>query len=68
MLLQRVSEGSKVIIDGDYTEQVDMEVYAGTNNGMRKASKVFRGSDIYGQVELKKIYRSKIADLAEQMR
>lgn len=68
MLLQRVSEGSKVIIDGDYTEQVDMEVYAGTNNGMRKASKIFRGSDIYGQVELKKIYRSKIADLAEQMR
>ena len=45
-----------------------MDVYAGANNGMRKASKVFRGSNIYGQVELRKIYRSKIADLAEQMR
>lgn len=68
MLLQRVSEGSKVIIDGDYTEQVDMEVYAGANNGMRKASEVFRGSDIYGQVELQNIYRSKIANLAELMK
>jgi predicted ribonuclease YlaK len=32
---------------------------------MRAASKVFRGHDIYGEVTLKNIYRSKIARIAE---
>jgi predicted ribonuclease YlaK len=34
---------------------------------MRRASKVFKGSDIYGEVELQTIHRSKIAALAENM-
>lgn len=68
LLLQRISDTCKVIVDGDYNEQVDMSVYAGSNNGMRKMSEVFRGSDLYGQVELKKIHRSKIADIADNMR
>lgn len=67
MLLQRVSEGCRVIVDGDYNEQVDMNVYAGSNNGMRKMSKAFRGQDIYGQVELKNIHRSKLAALADNI-
>lgn len=67
MLLQRVSEDCKVIVDGDYNEQVDMNVYAGSNNGMRKMSKAFRGQDIYGQVELKNIHRSKLAALADNI-
>ena len=67
MLLQRVSEGCKVVVDGDYNEQVDMNVYAGSNNGMRKMSKAFRGNDIYGQVELKNIHRSKLAALADNI-
>lgn len=68
MLLQRVSEGCKVIVDGDYNEQVDMEIYAGHNNGMKKMSEVFRGQSIYGQVELKNIHRSTIARLADEMK
>ena len=68
MLLQRVSEGCKVIVDGDYNEQVDMDVYAGDNNGMRKMSSVFRGEDIYGQVELQMIHRSHIAEIADKMK
>jgi predicted ribonuclease YlaK len=34
---------------------------------MRRASKVFRGSDIYGEVTLKTIHRSKIAELAQML-
>lgn len=65
LLLQRVSENCKVIIDGDYNEQVDMDVYAGRNNGMKKVSEVFKGNNMFGQVELQKIHRSKIAELAD---
>src|SRR5690606_29662437 len=38
--LQRISENTKVIIDGDFTAQVDKDVYA-TNNGMKRVSEVF---------------------------
>lgn len=34
---------------------------------MRRLSKVFKGHNIYGEVELKKIHRSQIAELAEEM-
>lgn len=68
MLLQRISETCKVIIDGDYAEQVDMDVYAGSNNGMRRCSEAFRGEDLFAQIELKTIHRSKIADIAERMK
>jgi hypothetical protein len=34
---------------------------------MRRASKVFRGTDVYGEVELKNIHRSKIASIAQNM-
>lgn len=67
MLLQRISEDCKVIVDGDYLEQVDMDVYA-DDNGMKKMSEVFRDSELFGQVELKLIHRSKIALLADKMR
>ena len=39
-------------------EQVDMEAYGGSNNGMRAVSEVFRGEKIYGQVELQYIHRN----------
>lgn len=68
MLLQRISDKCKVIVDGDYDEQVDMDVYAGANNGMRKMSKVFRGEELYGQIELKNIHRSHIAAIADKMK
>ena len=67
LALQRIGEDSICIIDGDFNTQVDMTQYAGINNGMRRASEVFRGEDLYGEVELKNIYRARIADIAERM-
>ena len=67
LALQRIGDDSVCIIDGDYNAQVDLSHYAGANNGMRRMSEVFRGQDFYGEVELKNIYRSRIAEIAEQM-
>lgn len=67
LALQRIGEDSYCIIDGDYNAQVDLSQYSGANNGMRRMSEVFRGQDFYGEVELQNIYRSKIANIAEQM-
>ena len=67
LTLQRIGEDSICIIDGDCKTQVDDISFAGSNNGMRRASQVFRGSDIYGEITLKQIHRSKIAMLAENM-
>ena len=67
LALQRIGEDSICIIDGDFNTQVDMTQYAGINNGMRRASEVFRGEDLNGEVELKNIYRARIADIAERM-
>lgn len=67
LALQRIGEDSICIIDGDEKTQVDDIAFAGKNNGMRRLSKVYRGSDIYGEVELRKIHRSKIANIAERM-
>lgn len=65
--LQRIGDDCEVIIDGDADTQVDKTAYENGNNGMKRMSEIFRGSDIYGEVELKNIYRSKIADLADLM-
>lgn len=67
LALQRIGEDSICIIDGDCKTQVDSIEFAGANNGMRRASRVFRGADIYGEVTLKNIHRSKIAAIAENM-
>jgi predicted ribonuclease YlaK len=67
LALQRVGEDSICILDGDFTHQVDMQLYADDNNGMKRASEVFRGQNFYGEVELATIHRSKIAMVAEMM-
>lgn len=67
LALQRIGEDGICIIDGDFSHQVDMTQYSGNNNGMRRASEVFRGAPFYGEVELQTIYRSKIAERAELM-
>lgn len=46
--LQRVAENTKVIIDGDFHQQIDKAVYE-HDNGMRRASEIFRGEDLYGE-------------------
>lgn len=65
--LERIGSDCICIIDGDMDTQVDDMHFTGINNGMRRVSKVFRGSDIYGQIDLKIIHRSKIAQLAQLM-
>lgn len=67
LALQRIGEDSVCIIDGDVKTQVDLVEFSGASNGMRRASKVFRGHDIYGEVTLKQIHRSQIAAIAEFM-
>ena len=67
LALQRIGEDSVCIIDGDYNAQVDLSQYAGSNNGMRRMSEVFRGQDFYGEIELQNIYRSRISQIAELM-
>ena len=65
--LQRIGADCKCIVDGDYHAQVDDMNFAGANNGMRRMSEVFRGQDLYGEVCLQNIYRSRIAEIAEMM-
>lgn len=67
LLLQRASADTKVIVDGDRVEQLDMEIYS-EDNGMKKMSQVFRGTSVYGQIDLQNIYRSEIAEIAERMK
>ena len=67
LAIQRVGEDSILILDGDSKAQVDLDLYAGNNNGLKRVSQVFRGEDVYGQSTLVKIYRSKIAAIAECM-
>ena len=67
LALQRISEDAICILDGDTEAQVDLNIYAGNNNGMRRVSEVFRGDPIYGEVTLQHIYRSRISQLAELM-
>jgi predicted ribonuclease YlaK len=65
--IQRLGDDSRMIIDGDFTAQVDSRAYEGRNNGMRRVSEVFRGQEYYGEVELPIIYRSEMAKRAELM-
>ena len=66
MGLQRIDETAKVIIDGDYNQQIDRDSYL-YSNGMKRASEVLRGSHLYGEIELQKTYRSELADIADEM-
>lgn len=64
---ERISEDSKFIVEGDFQQQLDHHSFEGKNNGMRRLSEIFRGEDYFGQVELKNVYRSKIAAKAQEM-
>lgn len=67
LALQRIGEDCICIIDGDCNAQVDNKMFEGSNNGMRRLSEVFRGKEIYGEVELNQTYRSRIAEISELM-
>ena len=67
LALQRIGDDSICILDGDSNTQVDLSMYAGDSNGMRRVSKIFWGADFYGEVTLQKIHRSKIAELPQEL-
>lgn len=67
LLIQRLGENTKCILEGDNDQQLDRYAYYGYNNGMRRASEVLRGSNLYGEVKLPIIHRSTIAGLAQKM-
>lgn len=67
LALQRIGDDCICILEGDSDAQVDLPLYAGNNNGMRRVSEVFRGKDFYGEVTLPIIHRSKIAEIADEM-
>ena len=67
LALQRIGEDCICIIDGDNNAQVDDIHFSGNSNGMKRASQVFRNTDIYGEITLKNIHRSKIANIAEKL-
>ena len=67
LILQRVGDNTKVLIDGDLCSQVDLKEFEGANNGMKRLSEVFHNESLYFEVELKNIYRSKIGLIADKM-
>ena len=67
LALQRIGDDGICILDGDSDTQVDLGIYSGSNNGMRRVSKIFKGESIYGEVTLPICHRSKIAEIAEKM-
>lgn len=67
LALQRIGEDSICILDGDSDTQVDLGLYAGTHNGMRRVSQIFRGQPFYGEVTLPICHRSQIAAIAEKL-
>lgn len=67
LALQRIGDDSICILDGDSNAQVDLALYAGNNNGMRRVSEIFKGHELYAEVTLQHIHRSEIAELADLM-
>ena len=67
LTLQRIGEDPICILDGDSDIQVNLSIYVGDNNDMRRVSEIFRGDEMYGEVTLVNIYRSRIAQLAQMM-
>lgn len=66
LMLQRIEEGTKVVIEGDEL-QTDLAIYEGKNNGLKRLSEIFRGKSLYSEVKLQNNYRSEIANIAEEM-
>lgn len=65
LCLSRASSGCKIILEGDYTSQVDSYAFEGGSNGLHRVIQAFKGREEFGYVNLKNIWRSKIAELCE---
>lgn len=67
LALQRIGDDCYCILDGDPKTQVDDASFSGLNNGLLRVSEVFRNHSEYGEITLRNIYRSKIAEIANNM-
>lgn len=67
LCLSRASANCKIMIEGDYNSQVDSYSFDGNNNGMKRVIEVLKGEDIFGYVELQNVWRSKLANLVNNM-
>ena len=67
LCLSRVGEGAKVVMEGDYQTQVDSWAYTGRRNGMKRVIDTFKGSTLFGYIELQNVWRSPLADMIMQM-
>jgi len=64
-IIQRAKEGCKIIIEGDMLEQQDLRNCR--DNGMQRIIDVFKGTEYFSCVKLKNVYRSPIADIAQNI-
>lgn len=67
LAIQRCAEGAKIILEGDPFTQVDHYNFEGANNGLRRVIEIFEGNLGFAHVRLPNIYRSRIAEIAEQL-
>ena len=69
LAIQRCADGTKLIIEGDAAAQVDKKNFEGCNNGLQRVIDVFTGTDCcdFGYVNLPIIYRSRMAQKAEEL-
>ena len=67
LAIQRVSDGTKVIAEGDMEAQVDMSQFEGSNNGLRRYVEVLNGRPGVAHIDLPNNYRSEISSWANDM-
>lgn len=65
LFLQRTNDFCKIVVEGDM-RQTDSEFFD-EQNGLRAAIRVFKGEDYAARINLKTIYRGKIAKKAEEI-
>ena len=65
-IIERAKEGCKIILEGDMLEQQDIR-NNGRKNGMQRVIDVFKGTKYFSCVKLKNIYRSPLADIAQDI-
>jgi predicted ribonuclease YlaK len=63
-IIQRAKEGCKIIIEGDMLEQQDIKSCI---NGMMRVIEIFKGTKYFSCVKLEKIYRSPLAEIAQNI-
>jgi len=66
LAVQRAAEGAKVIVEGDI-HQSDSNLFASGSNGLKRLTEVFSNKSVAGRVNLPTIYRSRIANIAQDL-